>query len=432
MSVQKMDGDVPENGGEKIGQVSYDLKPSNNEKEMNSMKAPYAVKRITFNPSEVNPGERLEVRVPKLNKNEVLVPGSLALRLDINLSGGHANNYLVKNVSRALVSQQVVKFGGSILHDIVDYDIYKIFTDLFLTQEKRGNMVAEGIQSKKLSQIRSGAGDKPTSGVDTENKLDKVYGKKYRINLDHQILKDHGIFYPQALYTDLVFKLILAPASQVVQGSDPTKLKYKLTNIQLEYEMIRSKELADEATSVYENGKEFLYDHVSRGNVMKIDTSTRLINIKVDSQRRSMKGILLLSVKSYTAGTRDSEEYIFPDINKVSVTINGLPNMLYNNGIESEDAWRQVSHFFMKEKHKPKHMTLQKFYAEDKFGLLIDLRSMASQKMHVSGTRLVNTTDGVQLEIIRSTGKGPFNCHIFVISDAQFSVLNRQLHSVMY
>ena len=157
-------------------------------------------------------------------------------------------------------------------------------------------------RAKKLSQIRSGAGYKPTSGVDTENKLENVYGKKYRINLDHQILTDHGVFYPHALYTDLVFELVLAHAHQVVIGSDPTKLKYKLTNIQLEYEMIRSEDLADEATSVYK-AKEFLYDHVSRGNVVRIDKSNKLVNIKVDSQRRSMKSILLLFVKPYTAGT---------------------------------------------------------------------------------------------------------------------------------
>ena len=84
MPVQKMQGDVPENGREKSGEVSNDFKPSNNEKIMNSMKAPYTVKRIIFNPSEANPGERLEVRVPKLNKNEVLVPGSLALCFDID------------------------------------------------------------------------------------------------------------------------------------------------------------------------------------------------------------------------------------------------------------------------------------------------------------------------------------------------------------
>ena len=427
-----MQGEVPENGKEKSGSVSHDLSPRHSTKTLRAMKAPYSVKRITFNPSEANPEERLEVRVPKLNKNEVLVPGSLTLRFNIDLSGGHANNYLVQNVSRALVSQQVVKFGGTTLDDIVDFDIYKIFNDLFLPEETRGNMVAEGIQGKKLSQIHSSAGDKPTTGVDAENKLEKVYGNKYRINLDHQILTDHGVFYPQALYTDLIFELVLVPANQVVKGSDPTKLKYKLTNIQLEYEMICSKDLADEATSAYESGKEFLYDHVSRHSVKRVDTSTDLMNIKVDSQRRSMKGILLLFVKPYTAGTRDSEEYMFPDLKKALVTINGSPNMLYNNGIEGEDAWRQASRFFMKEKHKPQHVTLQKFYAEDKFGLLIDLRSMASHEMHGSGTRLVNTTDGVQLEIKRTTGKGPFNCHIFVISDAQMNIQNRQLDSVMY
>ena len=423
-----MDGEVPENGKEKSGSVSHDLSPRRSTKTLRAMKAPYSVKRITFNPSEANPGDRLEVRVPKLNKNEVLVPGSLALRFDIDLSGGHANNHLVQNVSRALVSQQVVKFGGTTLDDIVDFDVYKIFTDLFLPEETRVNMVAEGVQSKKLSQIRSGSGDKPTTGVDAENKLEKVYG----INLDHQIMTDHGVFYPQALYTDLVFELVLAPADQVVLGPDKTKLKYKLANIQLEYEMIRSKDLADDATSVYENGKEIVYDHVSRITVVRVDSSNDLVNIKVDSQRRSMKGILLLFVEPYTAGARDSEKYGFPDLEKVHVTINGSPNMVYNNGIESEDAWRQASRFFMQEKHKPQHMTLQKYYAEDKFGLLIDLRSMASQEMHGSGTRLVNTTDGVQLEIKRKTGKGPFNCHIFVISDAQFNIQNRQLDSVMY
>ena len=427
-----MDGNFPENGKEKTGPVSHDLSPRRSKKALNAMKAPYSVKRITFNPSEANPGEKLEVRVPKLNKNEVLVPGSLALRFDIDLSGGHANNHLVQNVSRALVSQQVVKFGGTPLDNIVDFDVYKIFTDLFLPEETRGNMVAEGVQSKNLSQIRSGAGDKQTTGVDAENKLEKVYGKKYRINLDHQILTDHGVFYPQALYTDLVFELTLAPSEKVVLGPDKTKLKYKLTNIQLEYEMIRSEQLANEATSIYESGKEFAYDHVSRNTVVRVNSPTELVNIKVNSQRRSLKGILLLFVEPYTAGARDSEKYGFPDLEKVHVTINGSPNMVYNNGIESEDAWRQASRFFMKQKQKPQHMTLQKYYAEDKFGLLIDLRSMASQEMHGSGTRLVNSTDGVPLEINRATGKGPFNCHVFVISDAQFSILNRQLHSVMY
>ena len=132
-------------------------------------------------------------------------------------------------------------------------------------------------------------------------------------------------------------------------------------------------------------------------------------------------------------GARDSEKLIFPDLNRVSVPINGSPDILYNNGIDSRDAWKQVSRFFMKEKHKPQHMTLQTFYAKDKFGLLIDLRSMASRKMHGSGTRLVDTTDGVQLEFKRDgKGTGTINCHVFIISDAQFNIQNRQLDSVLY
>ena len=78
-------------------------------------------------------------------------------------------------------------------------------------------------------------------------------------------------------------------------------------------------------------------------------------------------------------------------------------------------------------------MTLKKFNTENNFGLLIDLSSMASQKMHGSGTRLVNTTDGVQLEIERDAkGSGTVNCHVCIISDAQFNIQNKQLDSVQY
>ena len=58
------------------------------------------------------------------------------------------------------------------------------------------------------------------------SKLEGIYKNKYKINLDHQILSDHGVFYPQALYNDLTFELTLAQAVQVVRGSDASKLVY--------------------------------------------------------------------------------------------------------------------------------------------------------------------------------------------------------------
>jgi len=296
-------------------------------------------------------------------------------------------------------------------------------------------MILEGIQSEDLCKIRSGAGDKKTSGVAAENKLNEIFGKKYRIVLDHQILSAHGIFYPQALYNYLTFEVTLAEASKVVKGSDPTKLKYKLTNIQLEYERFRSETLAYKALSIYEIGKEFAYDHVQRSQkvTFKKETAT-MINIKVDAQRRSLKAILLLFEEPFTAGARDSEKYVFPDLTKVSVTINGSPNMIYNNGIEGKDMWEETRRFFVKEKNnKTENMNMTKFYTGDKFGLVIDMRSIADQSMHGSGKRIVNSTEGFQLETDRSAkGSGEVKCHIFVISDSQFNIMDRQLQSVQY
>ena len=60
-----------------------------------------------------------------------------------------------------------------------------MYEDLFLTQEERDNMLLEGIQEEDLNKIRSESGDNRTSGVAAENKLNGIYGNKYRIHLDH-------------------------------------------------------------------------------------------------------------------------------------------------------------------------------------------------------------------------------------------------------
>ena len=417
--------------------VPPSLLPSHSEKVLNAMKAERTVKRITFNPTEANPGETLYVSVPKLGTNEVIVAGSLALVFNINLklTGAHANNFLVQNVSRALVNKFVVKFAASTVQDTDSYNIYKTFEDLFLSRDKRENMLREGIQSVDLCRIRSDSGDKKTSGVNEENALNAVYGTKYRINLDHPILTDHGVFYPQALYNDLVFELTLAPAHEVVKGATSANvLGYKLENIQMEYEVIRSKTLADEATSTYSSGKEFAYDYVMRERVVPITrgSDTRL-NLRVNPQRKSLKGILLLFVSPYTEGNRDSEYYFNPDITNVKVTVNGVPNRVYNEGISGSDMWEELTRYFKPSTDGRPNMTLAKYLADNKFGLWIDLRSMADTTMHGNGQRLVNTQDGVQLEITRkASGSGITNCHIFTISDAQMNIMSQQLVNVQY
>jgi len=110
-----------------------------------------------------------------------------------------------------------------------------------------------------------------------------------------------------------------------------------------------------------------------------------------------------------------------------------MPNRLYNNGIEGKDMWEEARNLFVKEKNKTEHMNMTKFYTDDKFGLVIDMRSMADRDMHGSGMRIVNSADGVQLEIERKAeGSGDVKYHVFVISDSQFNLMDRQLESVQF
>ena len=294
-------------------------------------------------------------------------------------------------------------------------------------------MLREGIQSVALNKLRSGAGDKDDSDAG-RNTLNAVYGTKYRINLDHPILTDHGVFYPQALFNDLVFELTLAAAHEVVNGSDGTKLGYKLENIQLEYEVIRSQTLAVEAVSMYNSGKEFAYDLVMREKVVPITRGSKThVNLWVNPQRRSLKGLLLLFINHYQVGARDTEHYFNPDITKVNVTVNGVPNRVYNEGLNGSDMWQELTRHFEPSTNGRPNMTLAKYLTGNKFGLWIDLRSMADTTMHGNGQRMVNTQDRVQLEIdLNPSGSNHTYCYIFTVSDSQMNIMGQQLESVQY
>ena len=157
------------------------------------------------------------------------------------------------------------------------------------------------------------------------------------------------------------------------------------------------------------------------------------LNLLVNPQRRSLKGLLLLFIVPYIAGARDTEHYLNSDITKVSVTVSGSPNRVYNEGITGIDMCREASRFFETKSDGRPNMNLTKYLTDNKFGLFIDLRSMANTTLHGNGQRLVNTQDGIQLAIERNTtGSGTVKCHIFSISDLQMNIMDKRLQSVQY
>ena len=178
------------------------------------------------NPNFESQVQALRVPVPKFDGGVFPVPGSLSLIFDLAVSVP-AKNYIVKNVARGLVDKLTEKFAGEIAQNTDGYDLLKLHEDLLLTAENDWtSMFREGIQSVDLSKFRFNAEDKEKSWVDMENKLNDGYWNKYGKQLDHEILKDHGVLFPRVLSDELLFELKLAPASNVVIGCDETQLAY--------------------------------------------------------------------------------------------------------------------------------------------------------------------------------------------------------------
>ena len=116
-----------------------------------------------------------------------------------------------------------------------------------------------------------------------------------RIPSCHEILRDHGVYFPRALFDELLFELTLARANNVAIGSEPENLAYELTNFQLVCEVIYSQELADEASSNYKNGKRFMYEQVTHLKTISVyKGSITIINESINVPRRSVRGLLLV------------------------------------------------------------------------------------------------------------------------------------------
>jgi len=394
------------------------------------LKAEKTINRITFNPSTANPGDTLYVHIPKLSDNVVLVPGSIGLIFKLNKgTGAHANNTLVNNIGHALISRMRVLYGGETLQDTQRIDLYNIYGDLFLLKRERDNMLREGISSSNMRKLRTAAGDKVTTDA-AEVALSQVHGSKYRIPINHPILDSHGVFYPKALRNTLTFEITLPPHASITISSDLSKsYTYDLSNIELEYECIVSEDLAREAQVAYQVSKGFYYENILLHKTFTIDkAATTVVNEHVNIPRRSMTGILCLFTESYTAGARDTEKFVNPNITKVEVNVDGMPNKLYSKGMLPTDFWDSI----IRRYGQTDNLTQKDFY-KDKFALWVDLRTYPSNEIHGNGLLLNSTKDGVKLQINREVhGTGNITCHMYVVADALMEIVDSDLKSILY
>ena len=118
------------------------------------------------------------------------------------------------------------------------------------------------------------------------------------------------------------------------------------------------------------------------------------------------------------ADTVDSEEYVYPNITKVNVTIDGRPNAVYSNGISTDDFYREAKRVFHVENS---NMTEKRFY-NNKFALVVDLRCVDDNDAMNAGHNVTDTKSGVQLIITKEVTPKNVIGEIYALSDASVSI----------
>ena len=242
-----------------------------------------------------------------------------------------------------------------------------------------------------------------------------IYGNKQKICLD-KIIHDHSLYAPVSVITLPESNEVMTVEANQTLGS------YALQDLQSEYDTIENMDLANEITEKYSTGRSLSYEHITLMKTVVWAATSSLLNENINIPRKSMKAIVLLFIKQSRV---DSEEYIYPNITEVKLTIEGVPNSVYSQGIPSNRFYDEARRLFGEKEGKDQFMTVEKFY-KDKLAMVIHLRS------HEDGKKIVNTQNGVSLKIKKKSHTGNFNCNILVVSDGLVNFINRDLHSIQY
>ena len=72
------------------------------------------------------------------------------------------------------------------------------------------------------------------------------------------------------------------------------------------------------------------------------------------------------------------------------------------------------------------------FYT-DKYALWLDFRTIHDNRLHSSGRRLENTSEGIRLKITKEAGSaGKLSCNLYIFQDAQINISDAQFLNVVY
>ena len=289
------------------------------------------------------------------------------------------------------------------------------------------------------------AGNKDAS-VAADKAIADAYGNRFYIPLDFDLLETHMPFYQSALGDGLEYEFTFNDYNRVFWVTGDTNASYDIETISLEYDMVTQQELARMSSNQYSARLAILYDRILRHRKISKDKSDTIWNINLSVPARSMKRILMLfeDGAAQQPFARDIEAFYNPNITKVEVTIEGIPNQLFSQGMRACQMWDEAKKFFAAgSKRHPEVAEVAKDLAlavvsigeflTNKFILWLDLRTTDDDRLHGSGRNIENTSKCVTIQITKQAeAAGALNIYLYVLMVAQLNIENGRLVSAIH
>ncbi len=363
---------------------------------------------ITFLP-KLSSSSQVNVTFPKLAPNMCVVPDSIFL--SALFENTNTKSWFKNNLGRLLCRELQMRIGSSTVYDNKLENLIMVYKDLWLPDERREDMSEYGIATENLRKLMSGDDSASTSDKD-DNAIFKARGKSVKIKLG-KVFRDQDLFAPAALNggVEYIFKTPSASEIMVAQSGESVG-DYALKLI---YEFIESSDAYSQAATEYSD-TDFPFEDINYIRPTNWGKDQTAVVEAINIPRKSMRAIVILFKH---VDTVDSEEYIFPNIKRVDVTIDGRPNAVYTNGIGIDDLYREARRIFHV---KDTNMTETKFY-DNKFALVVDLRCVDDNDAMGAGYNVSDTKAGVQLIITKEATTKDVKGEIYVLSDAAISIV---------
>ena len=220
-------------------------------------------------------------------------------------------------------------------------------------------------------------------------------------------------FCQTALGDRLEYELTFNDYSRVIQATGAAwtaaDASYGIENISLEFDMVTQPDLARMIASQYRGRLAILYDCVLRYRKFSKDKTDTLWNFNLNVSARSMKGILILFEDAQQHFACNTEAFYNPQILKVEVTIEGVPNQLHSQGMRAYQIWDEPIKFFApgSKRHPDVAMAAKDLALADvslgkfltsKYSLWFDLRTTDDDRLHDNSRRI---DEGVTIQITK-------------------------------